>query len=66
MWLKRRTTARGAPRDKKTREEAWIKTWDKLPQERINTGFKGLGGILKRLLRIKEVMNIRRAARIEM
>jgi hypothetical protein len=31
----------------------------------FNTGFKGLGDISKRLSRMKEVMNIRRAARIE-
>jgi hypothetical protein len=35
MWLKKRTTSRGAPRDKKTGKEAWIKAWDELPQERI-------------------------------
>lgn len=34
-WLKKRTTSRGAPRDRKTGKEAWNKAWDELPQETI-------------------------------
>ena len=34
-WLKRRTTSRGAPRDKKTGKQAWIDGWSELPQEHI-------------------------------
>jgi hypothetical protein len=50
FWLKKRTTARGAPRDKKTGKEAWIKAWDELPQERIQHW-------IERLMRhIKEVI----------
>ncbi|OJJ51946.1 hypothetical protein ASPSYDRAFT_110367, partial [Aspergillus sydowii CBS 593.65] len=34
-WLKKRTTARGAPRDRKTAKEVWIKAWNELPQKMI-------------------------------
>ena len=34
-WLKRRTTSRGAPQDKKTGKQAWINGWNELPQENI-------------------------------
>ena len=33
--MKRRTTARGAPRDRKTAKIAWYKAWNDLPQEKI-------------------------------
>jgi hypothetical protein len=35
MWLKRRTTLRGAPADKKTAKAIWLQAWKDLPQERI-------------------------------
>jgi hypothetical protein len=34
-WLKRRTTSRGAPRDKKTCKKAWLDAWEDLPQANI-------------------------------
>ena len=30
LWLKRRTTSRSAPRDKKTGKQAWIDGWNEL------------------------------------
>ncbi|CBF84331.1 hypothetical protein AN2628.2 [Aspergillus nidulans FGSC A4] len=50
MWMKKRTTSRGAPRDKKTGKTAWIKAWNELPQEKIQ-------GWIERLIRhIQEVI----------
>jgi hypothetical protein len=51
MWLKRRTTARGAPRDKKTAKEAWIKAWDELPQERIQHWIQRLRRHIKEVIK---------------
>ena len=34
-WMKKRTTSRGAPRDKKTGEAEWRQAWADLPQETI-------------------------------
>jgi hypothetical protein len=51
MWMKKRTTSRGAPRDKKTGKAAWIKAWNELPQEKIQ-------GWIERLIRhIQEVIH---------
>lgn len=51
-WLKRRTTSRGAPRDKKTGKQAWMKAWNDLPQEHIQQW-------IERLIRhIQEVINL--------
>ena len=34
-WMKRRTTSRGAPKNQKLLEQAWLKVWKELPQEQI-------------------------------
>lgn len=51
-WLKQRTTSRGAPRDKKTGKEVWIKAWNDLPQVHIQQW-------IERLIRhIQEVIDL--------
>jgi hypothetical protein len=35
FWLKRRTTAQGAPQNRKIMKKAWIQAWQDLPQEQI-------------------------------
>jgi transposase len=51
-WLKRRITSRGAPRDKKTGKEVWIKAWNDLPQVHIQQW-------IERLIRhIQEVIDL--------
>lgn len=51
-FLKRLTTIRGAPRDKKTGKAVWIKAWNELPQEKIQQW-------IERLIRhIQEVIKL--------
>ena len=35
FWLKRRTTALGAPANRRALERAWYQGWDDMPQEQI-------------------------------
>jgi hypothetical protein len=53
MWLKKRTTSRGAPRDKKTGKEAWIRAWDELPQERIQHWIERLMRHIQEVIRLE-------------
>jgi hypothetical protein len=51
-FLKRLTTIRGAPRNKKTGKAIWIKAWNELPQEKIQQW-------IERLIRhIQEVIKL--------
>ncbi|OJZ80204.1 hypothetical protein ASPFODRAFT_148152, partial [Aspergillus luchuensis CBS 106.47] len=52
-WMKRRTTSRGAPRDKKTAEEAWIKAWNELPQEKIQHWIERLMRHIQEIIRLE-------------
>lgn len=53
MWLKRRTTSRGAPRDKKTGKEAWYKAWGELPQEAIQQWIERLIRHIQEVIRLE-------------
>jgi transposase len=50
-WMKRRTTARGAPRDKKTAREAWLKAWQDLPQEKIQAWIERIPRHIEEVIR---------------
>ncbi|BCR99663.1 uncharacterized protein AKAW2_50005S [Aspergillus luchuensis] len=52
-WMKRRTTSRGAPRDKKTAEEAWFKAWEELSQEKIQHWIERLMRHIQEIIRLE-------------
>jgi hypothetical protein len=64
MWMKKRTTSRGAPRDKKTGKSAWIKAWDELPQEMIQGWIERLMRHVQEVIRLEGATNTKRAVRI--
>lgn len=51
-WMKRRTTLRGVPADKKTARSIWINTWRELPQKRIQEWIEHI------ILHIQEVIRL--------
>ncbi|EED15643.1 conserved hypothetical protein [Talaromyces stipitatus ATCC 10500] len=53
IWLKRRTTVRGAPREKKTAREAWLKAWNDLPQNQIQDWIEHLIRHVQEVIRLE-------------
>lgn len=51
--MKRRTTARGAPRDKKTAKSAWIQAWKDLPQDKIQQWIERIPRQIQEVIRLK-------------
>ena len=52
-WLKRRTTLRGAPGDKKTAKDHWYEAWDKLPQHRIQEWIERIPFHIQEVIRLE-------------
>lgn len=53
FWLKRRTTLRGAPGDRKTAVEAWEKAWERLPQHRIQAWIERIPFHIQEIIRLE-------------
>jgi len=54
MWMKRRTTKKGAPKSKKDAIRAWKQAWDDLEQTQIQAWIERI------MVHIHGEMNIRR------
>ena len=53
FWMKKRTTLRGAPADKKTAKGVWIGTWEKLPQRRIQEWIERIPRHIQEVIRLE-------------
>jgi hypothetical protein len=53
FWLKKRTTLRGAPANKKTARAAWIKAWQELPQKRIQEWIERIVRHIQEVIRLE-------------
>ena len=53
FWLKRRTTIRGAPGDRKTVVNVWEKAWEKLPQHRIQAWIERMPFHIQEIIRLE-------------
>jgi hypothetical protein len=51
--MKRRTTARGAPRDKKTVTVFWLQAWKDLPQEKIQQWIERIPRQIQEIIRLE-------------
>lgn len=52
-WLKKRTTLRGAPADKKTAKASWLKAWDDLPQHQIQQWIERIVHHIQEVIRLE-------------
>jgi DDE superfamily endonuclease len=52
-WLKRRTTAQGAPTNRKAMEQAWYQAWQDLPQEKIQEWITAIPDHIKEIIKLK-------------
>jgi hypothetical protein len=52
-WLKRRTTARDAPANRKDMEQAWRQAWQDLPQEAIQLWIAAILDHIKEIIRLE-------------
>jgi Transposase len=52
-WLKRRTTARGAPANRKDMEQAWRQAWQDLPQETIQQWITAIPDHIKEIIKLE-------------
>jgi hypothetical protein len=52
-WLKRRTTARGAPANRKDMEQAWRQAWQDLPQETIQQWIAAIPDYIKKIIKLE-------------
>jgi len=53
FWLKRRTTAQGAPQNRKMMKKAWIQAWQDLPQEQIQQWITAIPDHIQEIIRLK-------------
>ena len=53
FWLKRRTTAYGAPTNQKEMEKAWYQAWEDLPQEKIQQWIKAIPDHIQEIVRLE-------------
>ena len=53
FWLKRRTTAQGAPANRKAMEQAWYRAWRELPQEQIQQWISAIPHHFKEVVRLE-------------
>jgi hypothetical protein len=53
FWLKRRTTAQGAPTNRKAMEQAWYRAWRELPQEQIQQWISAIPHHIKEVIRLE-------------
>jgi hypothetical protein len=58
-WMKRRTTVREAPRQKKTAEDSWYRAWSDLSQEKIQTWIERIPRHIQEVLQQKEGIDYR-------
>ena len=49
-YMKRVTTKKGAPTSRKKAEEAWLKAWKELPQEKIQAWIEAIPVHVKRII----------------
>lgn len=52
-WLKKSTTLRGAPADKKTAKSAWLRAWDNLPQRQIQKWIERIPRQIQEVIRLE-------------
>ena len=52
-WMKKTTTARGAPAKRAAMEKAWIKAWDDLPQSQIQAWIERIPRHIQEIIRLK-------------
>ena len=52
-WMKKTTTARGAPQSKRQMEKAWYKAWDDLPQSSIQAWIERIPHHIQEIIRLK-------------
>jgi hypothetical protein len=52
-YLKRVTTAKGAPESRKEMEKAWQKAWDELPQEQIQAWIERIPVHIQEVIRLE-------------
>jgi hypothetical protein len=50
--LKRRTTARGAPTNRRDMEKAWYQAWQDLPQEQIQQWIQAIPDHIQEIIRL--------------
>jgi hypothetical protein len=53
FWLKRRTTALGAPTNRKAMEQAWYQAWKDLPQEQIQQWIAAIPHHIQEIIRLE-------------
>lgn len=53
FWLKRRTTAQGAPNNRRDMEKAWYQAWQDLPQEQIQQWIAAIPFHIKEIIRLE-------------
>ncbi|EED15724.1 hypothetical protein TSTA_051610 [Talaromyces stipitatus ATCC 10500] len=53
FWLKKRTTLRGAPGDRKTAVGVWEKAWERLPQHRIQAWIERIPFHIQEIIRLE-------------
>jgi hypothetical protein len=53
MWMKRRTTRRGAPSVQKTAELAWKRCWKDLPRKQIQAWIERIPRHIKEVIRLE-------------
>jgi transposase len=52
-WMKRRTTARGAPASRKEAEKAWTQAWEDLPQKKIQEWIERIPHHIKQICQLE-------------
>jgi hypothetical protein len=52
-WMKRRTTARGAPQSRKEMEEAWLNAWKDLSQDQIQRWIERIPIHIQEIIRLE-------------
>jgi transposase len=52
-WIKRRTTARGAPQPHKGMERAWLSAWEELSQSQIQEWIERIPVYIKEIIRLE-------------
>jgi hypothetical protein len=53
MYLKRRTTKKGAPSVRKTAEQAWTRCWKEMPQKQIQEWIERIPRHIQEVIRLK-------------
>jgi len=50
--MKRKTTIRGAPTSRKEMEQAWLRTWEELPQDQIQRWIERIPVHIEEIIRL--------------